>query len=102
MMTLGLLRILKSVRLKYVFAAAYGLIFILSFFSSSDFIAIAFDASGATTGAVTVPFMLALAGGISAMKSERSGEADTRTCWHFCPRSDFRCSDNWPYIRVKS
>lgn len=77
MMTLGLLRILKSVRLKYVFTAAYGLIFILSFFSSSDFIAIAFDASGATTGAVTVPFMLALAGGISAMKSEkRSGEAD--------------------------
>lgn len=78
MMTLGLLRILKGVRLKYVFTIAYGLIFILSLFSSSDFIAIAFDASGATTGAITVPFMLALAAGISAMKSEkRSGEADS-------------------------
>lgn len=77
LMTLGMLRILKGIRLKYVFTAAYGLIFILSLFSSFDFIAIAFDASGATTGAVTVPFMLALAAGISAMKSDsKSGEAD--------------------------
>ncbi|NLV62831.1 MAG: DUF1538 domain-containing protein [Clostridiaceae bacterium] len=75
MMTLGMLRILKGVQLKYVFTAAYGLILILSYFSSSDFIAIAFDASGATTGAITVPFMLAMAAGISAMKS-KSSEAD--------------------------
>lgn len=77
MMTLGLLRILKGIHLKYVFTAAYGLIFILSIFSSFDFMAIAFDASGATTGAITVPFMLALAAGISAMKADsKSGEAD--------------------------
>lgn len=78
MMTLGLLRILKGVRLKYVFAGAYLLIFILSQFSSADFLAIAFDASGATTGAVTVPFMLALSVGVSALKKDsRMGEADS-------------------------
>jgi hypothetical protein len=78
MMTLGMLRILKGVALKYVFTAAYGLIFILSIFSSVDFIAIAFDASGATTGAITVPFMLAMAAGISALKSDsKSSEADS-------------------------
>ncbi len=78
MMTLGLLRILKGVRLKYAFAAAYGLILILSLFSSPDFIAIAFDASGATTGAVTVPFMLALAAGVSSLKRDsKIGEADS-------------------------
>jgi len=77
MMTLGMLRILKGNPLKYIFTAAYGLILILSLFSSSDFIAISFDASGATTGAITVPFMLALAAGISAMKSDsKSSEAD--------------------------
>lgn len=77
MMTLGMLRILKGVRLSYVFTAAYGLIFVLSFFSSIDFVAIAFDASGATTGAITVPFMLALAAGISAMKADsKSSKAD--------------------------
>jgi len=78
MMTLGMLRILKGVRLKYVFAGAYLLIFILSQFSSADFLAIAFDASGATTGAVTVPFMLALAAGVSALKKDsKMGEADS-------------------------
>ena len=78
MMTLGMLRILSNVRLKYVFAAAYGLIFILALFSSSDFLAIAFDASGATTGAITVPFMLALAAGFSALKKDsKMSEADS-------------------------
>lgn len=78
MMTVGMLRILKNIRLKYVFTGAYGLIFILSLFSSSDFLAIAFDASGATTGAITVPFMLALAAGVSAMKKDNySNEADS-------------------------
>lgn len=78
MMTLGMLRILRGIRLKHMFAAAYGLIFILSLFSSPDFLAIAFDASGATTGAITVPFMLALAGGISILKKKDRGigEAD--------------------------
>ena len=68
MMTLGMLRILKDVPLKYTFLFAYGLIFILSLFSSPDFLAIAFDASGATTGAITTPFMLSLAGGVVSMK----------------------------------
>jgi hypothetical protein len=78
MMTLGMLRIIKSVRLKYVYAGAYGLIFILSQFSSPDFLAIAFDASGATTGAITVPFMLSLAAGISVLKkSSKMSEADS-------------------------
>ncbi|NMA24129.1 MAG: DUF1538 domain-containing protein [Clostridiales bacterium] len=78
MMTLGMLRILKNVRLKHVFAGAYALILILSLFSTSDFLAIAFDASGATTGAITVPFMLALAAGISAMKKGgKLSEADS-------------------------
>ncbi len=78
MMTLGMLRILKDVRLKYVFTGVYALIFILSLFSSSDFLAIAFDSSGATTGAITVPFMLALAAGVSAMKKDsKMSEADS-------------------------
>ena len=52
MMTIGMIRILKNIPLKYVFTAAYGLIFILCLFSTPEFLAIAFDASGATTGAI--------------------------------------------------
>ncbi|QEY33619.1 DUF1538 domain-containing protein [Caproiciproducens galactitolivorans] len=78
MMTLGMLRILRNIRLKFVFTCAYALIFLLSLFSSPDFLAIAFDASGATTGAITVPFMLALAAGVSTMKKDsKLSEADS-------------------------
>ncbi len=78
MMTMAMLRILKNVALKYAFLMAYGLILVLSIFSSSDFLAIAFDASGATTGALTTPFMLALAAGVSAMKKDtKSSEVDS-------------------------
>ena len=77
-MTLGMLRILKNIRLKIVFAVAYALILILSMFSTPDFLAIAFDASGATTGAVTVPFMLSFAAGFSALKKDsKISEADS-------------------------
>lgn len=78
MMTMAMLRILKNIPLKYAFLMAYGLILVLSLFSSSDFLAIAFDASGATTGALTTPFMLALAAGVSAMKKDtKSSEVDS-------------------------
>ncbi len=75
MMTLGQIRILYSIPLQYVFLLAYGIIAILSLLSSREFLAIAFDASGATTGAITVPFLLALAGGVSAMK-KRSDKSE--------------------------
>lgn len=77
MMTLGMVRIIKGVKIRYLFAFAYAIILILSLFSSFDFMAIAFDASGATTGAITVPFMLALASGISVFRrKQNSTEAD--------------------------
>lgn len=78
MMTLGLLRILKSIPLKYAFLIAYGVIFLLAIFSSPDFLAIAFDASGATTGALTTPFILAMAAGVPALKKDsHASETDS-------------------------
>jgi hypothetical protein len=50
----------------------------LSFFTTPEFLAISFDASGATTGALTVPFILALALGVSAMKKDsKASEKDS-------------------------
>ena len=78
MMTLAMMRILYTVPLRYAFLIVYGLIFVMSLFSSPDFLAIAFDASGATTGALTTPFMLALAAGVSSLKKDtHSGESDS-------------------------
>lgn len=68
LMTLGLLRVVFNVPLYKLMAAIYGFIFLLALFTSPEFLAIAFDASGATTGALTVPFMLALSSGVAALR----------------------------------
>ena len=50
----------------------------LGIFTSREFLAISFDASGATTGALTVPFILALALGVSHLKKDsRASEKDS-------------------------
>ena len=68
LLTLGLFRIVYNQPLNKMLTLIYLLILVIGIFSSSGFIAIAFDASGATTGALTVPFMLALAYGVSSLK----------------------------------
>jgi len=75
---IGLVRIVYNWKLVPVLSILYGLIFILSLFTSTEFVAIAFDASGATTGAITVPFMLALSAGVASMKkNSKSSESDS-------------------------
>ena len=70
---LGLVRILHSLPLYIILAVLYGIILILSLFVYPAFLAVSFDASGATTGAVTVPFILALTLGITAIKKDSKG-----------------------------
>lgn len=78
MLSLGLVRILYNIPLYIVLTILYSVIFVLSFFTSSEFLAISFDASGATTGAMTVPFMLALGLGVSMLKKDsKASEKDS-------------------------
>lgn len=50
----------------------------LACITSREFLAISFDASGATTGALTVPFILALAIGVSQLKKDcKASERDS-------------------------
>lgn len=75
---IALIRIVYNWKLVPVLSILYGLIFILSIFTSTEFVSIAFDASGATTGAITVPFMLALSAGVASMKkNSKSSESDS-------------------------
>jgi hypothetical protein len=67
-MVVGLIRIIYNFSLHYILLILYGIIFILSFFVDKNFFNIAFDASGATTGVLAVPFILALARGITLIK----------------------------------
>ena len=74
MVSLGIFRILKNLRLNRFMMVVYFIILGFGIFTQPDFLAIAFDASGNTTGSVSVPFILALAVGISAMT--RSNEKE--------------------------
>lgn len=67
---LGLLRIVFNMKINRFFLFAYLAILILGAISAPEFLAIAFDASGATTGALTVPFILAIAYGVSGLKKD--------------------------------
>lgn len=78
LMTLGLFRIVYRFPLKVLFALVYAAIFGIAIFSSTDLFAISFDASGSTTGALTVPFMLALAMGVASLNhNSKSAEEDS-------------------------
>lgn len=77
-LSLGILRIVKNIPLNIMFGIIYGIIGLLAIFSSSDMLAIGFDASGATTGALTVPLVLALSVGVASMKKNSiSSEEDS-------------------------
>ncbi len=78
LVVLGLIRILYNLPLYLILTVLYALIFVLALFASPEHLAIAFDASGATTGILAVPFILALSVGISVMKKDsKSSEKDS-------------------------
>ena len=57
---LGILRTILSIPLKFILVASYIVVFALAFFTPSEFQGVAFDSGGATTGPMTVPFIMAL------------------------------------------
>ena len=70
MLAAGFVRIVFNIPLYKILTVLYGLVLILALFTPVEFLTIAFDASGATTGILAVPFILALAVGISSMKKD--------------------------------
>ena len=76
MIAIGLLRKLFDLSLSVLLLIVYSIIFILALFSPTSFLVIAFDSSGATTGAMAVPFLLSLSLGISSMKKKGKSSSD--------------------------
>ena len=78
LVSLGFLRIIFNIPLYKILLVLYAIIGVMALFSSPTFLAIAFDASGATTGVLAVPFLLALSVGISKLKRDsKSQEKDS-------------------------
>ncbi len=63
---IGLLRTVIGFPLKWILILFYGIAFVLIGFIDQGMASICFDASGATTGPLAVPFLLALGLGVSS------------------------------------
>ncbi|WP_191016621.1 DUF1538 domain-containing protein [Treponema zioleckii] len=68
----GILRTMLSVPLKFLLIIAYVAVFILAYFTPAEFQGVSFDSGGATTGPMTVPFIMALGVGVAAVRSKTS------------------------------
>ena len=76
-LVVAVLRILFGVSLSKMLTVCYVLLFALSFFTPSSFVAVAFDSGGVTTGPMTVPFIMALGVGLSAARSDKNSANDS-------------------------
>lgn len=64
-----------GIKLRTLLIIFYALIFLLSLFVRKDFLPLAFDSGGVTTGPITVPFIMALGIGVAAMSKNESEES---------------------------
>ena len=76
-LVLGLLRIVLRKRLNQMLLVLYAIVFLLAVFADNDFLPVAFDSGGVTTGPITVPFILALGVGVAAVRGGQSAEEDS-------------------------
>ncbi|MDY4104097.1 MAG: DUF1538 domain-containing protein [Oscillospiraceae bacterium] len=74
---LCLLRIFLGIPLRWLLLFFYTLVFLLASLSDRDFLSVAFDSGGVTTGPMTVPFIMAMGVGVSAIRSDKNAEADS-------------------------
>lgn len=72
LISIGLYRIFKEISISKLMWIIYSFIFVLMIFTNETGHAIAFDASGATTGAMTTPFIIALGLGVANLKGDYS------------------------------
>lgn len=69
-MTISLLRTILNLPLKVVLFISYILVFGLAAFIDEFFVSVAFDSGGATTGPLSVPFIMALGMGVAATRAK--------------------------------
>jgi hypothetical protein len=74
--SVSMLRIIYNVPIKYLLTVGYLIVIMLSFLTKPEYIAIAYDAGGVTTGPMTVPVILALGIGTASVLGDKSELSD--------------------------
>lgn len=76
-LTVAVLRIVHRIDLSKLLMVLYTITIICSFFIPKEFLAVAFDSGGVTTGPITVPFIMALGVGLSMVRADKNASNDS-------------------------
>ncbi len=76
-LVVGMIRVVMQISLRYLLVLFYIAVFIVCSFAEPAFVGVAFDAGGATTGPVTVPFIMAMGIGVASAVKRREGGDDS-------------------------
>lgn len=74
---MAVLRIRYRINLSHMLIFCYISLFALSIFVPNDFLSVAFDSGGVTTGPITVPFIMAFGVGLAALRSDKNASNDS-------------------------
>ncbi len=77
MLAVAVIRVILQKSLKIWVVIAYGLVFALGCMADPDFFPIVFDSGGATTSAISSPFIIAFGVGIASVRGGRNSEDDS-------------------------
>lgn len=66
----SMLRTRFGIPLQHTLLVLYAAVFLLSIFVPNEFLAVAFDSGGVTTGPITVPFIMALGSGLASRQGK--------------------------------
>lgn len=76
-LALAIFRILFQVNLSVMLSILYILLIGASFLVPKDFLAVAFDSGGVTTGPMTVPFIMAMGVGLASVRGDKNAADDS-------------------------
>jgi len=74
---LSMVRILYAIPLRWLLLGLYAVVFVLAAFTDPDYLSVAFDSGGVTTGPMTVPFIMALGVGVASIRSDANAQTDS-------------------------
>jgi hypothetical protein len=73
----AIIRIFFRIRLSVMLIVFYIIVFGVTIFTPENFIPVAFDSGGVTTGPITVPFILAMGLGVASVRSDKDSQNDS-------------------------
>ncbi len=76
-LALAIVRIRYKISLSMLLIVCYLALILVSMFVPKEFLAVAFDSGGVTTGPMTVPFIMAMGVGLASMRSDKNAANDS-------------------------